>query len=1265
MSNREQLVVDELLTRPSAVSPTLFVGLGGCGCSIVVRVAQHLRKRVDYNERFRDLVKFALVDTNINDLENFREIADESFLISDFEKEAYANLASGKLFLEADEYFTQWVPQGYRFRAGDTAGAGQIRIESRLGSYYQQKHGNMVARFRRLLEELKSHEHGHRRLDTSEIRIVLCYSVAGGTGSGSFLPLAYTLRDQARALGNPTMIGVCVLPAVFEDKTGANKDGTFANSYAALKEVEHLMKLGSPESAFYPTDGIQFHYDPSDESKRVVRERPFEFMYLIDKPETFTVSNPVAAAADGLYLQLFSPLFAQQAGDYDNYTQHQRFLVPHDFEGKGIVGFTSFYGSYGSAVLLVPVDGLVDYCSRAAALSVMRQSFLGAIPGEPIYNTLRTNSEPFYEVTERDEEDARPVHLSDFDKKERGIQNVLRDRLFQKRVRLLAHCEFDNGANSRFMSIFRHGQRLGEVPRAGAQINHDPDRVTSDREQLADRGMSFSIGAMVLDALCGPRPGQQPGLLSAARRAIERAGEDLEAEQVVNDRELVRDWVGRANYWVEELKRRGMRVLEGGYTNNGINFPGMEDLLELNFLGEDSGEVDLASQRYAVLAIRDELRSEMREPPAAAPIEVDGMSDDDRVRERDAGEVIRNLMDQAMERANQELLREFIEMRTTLRDSLANSLQIMRSLELGFDDFEREQSRLLERLRTQGDSSANQYTLDAEAYQIENGRRMWDFFYHDRISPLGELSMSNPRIQGKVSGTVRELSLRGGGGNRASLTQLFDSVRNYATRLLTTMLGGDPKSVEPERRAGLTLVEALEQEVIYRALFMSNLEDIQARGDEAIREVIARYRALPAEDRIDISQDLHVDYLRDKVRRVVNERAALLVSYDESRDQHGGVRPNHIFLAAIDASFRDTTIETALEGANLAGLRWVKEGWHNPRQIIFYRAVLNVPLYVFGRMDEMKEYYYRFRNMSKRSKVLHIDKNWEETLPDLDPDTAQEKHRQELMRNHIVNFAALWTIRDPITDQGFIILRDGTYYLRDPESPSVLDAAGVGSGDKSHLTPLGSSLAEAISNLPDVLDDQRVKYLPYHQLLAAVREGMAPSVLKRIVRLPFQWRRNRDELRTQYGSSPSAVQTLKLRDFTEGYQRLRESLDSLLARLRNIETERLTLGGDSSQNSAGLDPQEATENLRQSVEILRAFDESWTALENPESSTSVPPTFRSLFKPLQEGDLHAALESLRHGTVDSAPATPAVRPTKRAATPARATTTQTSSDSDE
>jgi hypothetical protein len=124
MADETELVVKGRLVSPSKVTPTLFVGLGGCGLKMVARVKKHLKARPDYEQRFRDLTKFVAVDTNIDDLQKVRDIMDEAILLSDFEKQDYARMANGEQFLEPDEYFTQWVPKDYRFRVGDVAGAG-------------------------------------------------------------------------------------------------------------------------------------------------------------------------------------------------------------------------------------------------------------------------------------------------------------------------------------------------------------------------------------------------------------------------------------------------------------------------------------------------------------------------------------------------------------------------------------------------------------------------------------------------------------------------------------------------------------------------------------------------------------------------------------------------------------------------------------------------------------------------------------------------------------------------------------------------------------------------------------------------------------------------------------------------------------------------------------------------------------------------------------------------------------------------------------
>jgi len=1241
MPRHRKLVVDELLTKPSAVVPTLFVGLGGCGCRMLVRVAEHLRRRPDYAERYEGLIKFALVDTNVNDLESFREMADETFLISDFEKEEYASLASGKLFLEPDRYFTQWVPQNYRFRSGDTAGAGQIRIESRLAVYYQMKHKNLVSRFRKLLELMKSHEHGHRRLDSDELRIVICFSVAGGTGSGANLPLAYMLRAQAEDLGQPRVFGVAVLPAVFEDKTGVNKDGTFANGYAALKEIEHLMKLGAPDSIFYPEDGLEFHYDPSDEADRFVRQRPYEFLYLIDKPESFSVSEPVDAAADGLYLQLFSPLFGEQIGDYDNYTQHQRFLVPHDFEGKGIAGFTTFYGSYGAAVLLVPAPGLVEYCSEAAAISLMEASFMGDVPGDPVYRSLRTNPDPFYEVKLNDGRNEKPVHLSEFGRKERVDRARLRDRLFLKRVRLLAACEQAEDVAGRFLTIFRHGHQPGESPRVDGKTEHRPEQEQHHRSQLADARMRFSIGAIVQHALVGERGAGVPGLLHKALEAVE----DYAAANPVSARgdRLVAEWLNQSAGWMEDFRRVAERVLRNGYGEGTLRFPGLDELVDLQFLKGEAAEVELAAMRYAVLSLLEQVNWDRPAPERMAEFDLGGRDRNDRIKEKHADPLVQSLVQHAKDWAMNAVERAFVEALGTLKANLDRFARVQRELEQGFAQRAIDHRKRLAILASQGDSSANEYVLDGEALQMENGRRLWDFYHEDRVAELPELSLGDKRVQRLLAHTVTDLSLTGARSTTSTLDELFTALGEHARRVLEARICGDPNSPDKELRTGLTLRQALELELVYRSLCLSNADEVARDGSKAVRRLVAEYRALPPERKVDLRDPTQLDYLRDKIRRLVKEKASLLCVYEDSRDQHGGVRPDRVFLAAIDESFRDSPIEQALQGVDLPELKWVSRGWSDPQRIVFYRAILNVPPYVFGRLDEMRRDYHRFKRLAKRSKVLHIDKNWEEALPDLDPVQSQEAHRQALVRRHIIHFAALLTTTDPQLGLSYVIHREGRYLLRDPSN--LRGERGLGRGAEG-LAELGRTMAQAVERLPEVLEGERVKYLPYQQLLIGVREGLAPKVLSRIVDLPFSWRQNRDELRTQYGGSPSIEQQAKLGDYTDAFRRLQEALNDLLESLRNKEIERKTVGESVDAAGFGLSPADALRSLRQSIDLLAGFGERWQVLENPEQSRTLPTVFHSLFKPLDEDELATCLERLDNSFVGEPPALRGVAATR-------------------
>ncbi len=175
------------------VTPVLFVGLGGAGGRVVGRLARVLRGKWDAS-RYEKLTKFVIIDTDASAAKILRQgkegygPVDKTFVISDFDKAQYASLIRGEGFATSNPYLTQWIYPDYRFREGDTAGAGQIRIEARLGQYHALETSDMYLQLLAVVNQLRDHVHTAASADQPP-QAHIVFSVAGGTGSGTFLIL--------------------------------------------------------------------------------------------------------------------------------------------------------------------------------------------------------------------------------------------------------------------------------------------------------------------------------------------------------------------------------------------------------------------------------------------------------------------------------------------------------------------------------------------------------------------------------------------------------------------------------------------------------------------------------------------------------------------------------------------------------------------------------------------------------------------------------------------------------------------------------------------------------------------------------------------------------------------------------------------------------------------------------------------------------------------------------------------------------------------
>lgn len=353
------------------IPPHLFVGLGGCGSKIVNEIARKLKRRTDEYARYRDLVHFFAFDTDQHELKQ-SESVDVRVPISSFDKRAYVAHAFGQRGAPEDPLLSAWWPEYYLPRDVAGAGAGQIRIESRLSLHFTLKFKPEV--FTALEHAVgRSFAIDTRFRDGDKAPMVHIYaSLAGGTGSGAFLPLAYMIHDLFREHSRPITVGTYVLPAVFRRAGLPNQqlDKIMANGYAALLELEHLQSATESES-------VEFQYDPRAKERQMVKRRAFDQVYLIDDigagSEVITDTRQVyQAIADSAYSQIFSDILGRQASTADN-DEREMGVTDHQM-------YTKRYGSFGLSVLTVPDTDILEYCANRYAVEALTRTF--ALPAE-------------------------------------------------------------------------------------------------------------------------------------------------------------------------------------------------------------------------------------------------------------------------------------------------------------------------------------------------------------------------------------------------------------------------------------------------------------------------------------------------------------------------------------------------------------------------------------------------------------------------------------------------------------------------------------------------------------------------------------------------------------------------------------------------------------------------------------------------------------------------------------------------------------------
>jgi len=377
-----------------AIRPTLFVGLGGTGKEVLLRLRRKFYE--DFGEPGLPCMAYLWLDTDIHGAGAQGEALDVIYDSVKFTVKDSISLMDGEVGLAMadvfgslgrNEHIHRWLyPEVERYGRKISDGAGNVRSVGRLALFHKYKdvadRVNLIATKTLTEETLESTQlmlAGTTAQDFDfKHQAIVVFSVAGGTGGGTFLDLAFQLC-QMKLFQHTAAI--CVLPNVyFKTRMDEQASRSYANAYAALKELEYYtFCLDRAGEADKQAGGEQrkrgiakFLVEWEKGKTQEISGPPLDVTYVLEpqselgvglesKPEFFRM------AAESLYMDFMPGAFsAAKRSSYSNVVQYLNGAEGANARVDGMAltqEFSRRYASFGMSKIEIPIDALRGACA--------------------------------------------------------------------------------------------------------------------------------------------------------------------------------------------------------------------------------------------------------------------------------------------------------------------------------------------------------------------------------------------------------------------------------------------------------------------------------------------------------------------------------------------------------------------------------------------------------------------------------------------------------------------------------------------------------------------------------------------------------------------------------------------------------------------------------------------------------------------------------------------------------------------------------------
>lgn len=351
------------------ILPVLFIGLGGTGMEVIARIRRrvlHAAWGPDGSERVETLADFPVAEfihfdldmsatqegdksANTDPLAEKVELSPQDRLVTKLDLNKYMQTEA---HISKFRNIAEWFPTTVFKISDPTKGAGQNRAISRLYFYdifsqiqtmIETKLHSLKAKAEKATE--KQLDRLNLKIENDKIRIVVVGSVAGGTGSGSFLDMCWLAKTLGHKYNNAAVQLYLFTPSGYTD----DPDRMGANGYAAFMELETCM-LGSANYVGTWDKHVEYELDPT----------PCTEIYILETSNLSgesikNVQHMYEMTADALFEDFANEDFANRkrmiSVNKENYKAD--YYIPPMPDGFGDMTLTYYkgYSAFGQSML--------------------------------------------------------------------------------------------------------------------------------------------------------------------------------------------------------------------------------------------------------------------------------------------------------------------------------------------------------------------------------------------------------------------------------------------------------------------------------------------------------------------------------------------------------------------------------------------------------------------------------------------------------------------------------------------------------------------------------------------------------------------------------------------------------------------------------------------------------------------------------------------------------------------------------------------------